>query len=146
MKISGLDPGWLHRGVQRPEAPGAAGGFADLLHQALRESADAPAAALGPAPAPALQSVDPAAAVQTAARLESFLDLLEHYQQQLANPRVDMQVLSGAVRDVEKGLASLTPSLSSLPENDGLKEIIHSALVTASVEMAKFRRGDYPLA
>jgi hypothetical protein len=85
MKISGLDPGWLHRGVQRPEAPGgAADGFTDLLHQALRESTDAPAAALGPAPAPALQSVDPAAAVQTATRLESFLDLLEYYQQQLA--------------------------------------------------------------
>ncbi len=149
MKISGVDPGFARIDLERPETPGSVpgtGGFADLLNQALREPAATPAAALSVPTAAGLRPAAPAEAVQAAFRVESFLDLLECYRQKLADPRTDMQVLSGAVRDVEKGMASLTPALSSLPENDGLKEIIQGALVTASVEIAKFRRGDYPAA
>lgn len=148
MKIGGLDPGGLHLGVHRQETSGstqATGGFAGLLHQALRESAAQPAAATHVATAAGIAGAAPSAAVETAGRVESLLDMLEHYRQQLTDPRADMQALSGAVREVERGMASLTPALSSLPENDGLKEIIQSALVTASVEVAKFRRGDYPM-
>jgi hypothetical protein len=33
--------------------------------------------------------------------------------------------------------------LGSLPEGDGLKDILNQALVTAEVEIIRFRRGDY---
>jgi hypothetical protein len=72
-----------------------------------------------------------------------FLELLDGYRHELANPRVDLKALDGAVRNVEKGMDALKPELGSLPENDGLREIINRALVTASVEIVKFRRGDY---
>lgn len=149
MKISGIDPGLLRVGVDRPERPAGipgTGNFADLLTQALREPTAAPAAAVSVQAVAELRPVEGAPAVETAARVESFLDRLDRYRQALSDPRADMQVLDGAVRDMETGMETLTPALGALPEKDGLKDIIRHTLVTASVEIAKFRRGDYPAA
>jgi len=38
---------------------------------------------------------------------------------------------------------ALAPVLNSLPPGDGLKDILNDALVTSSLEVIKFNRGDY---
>ncbi|MCU0560760.1 MAG: hypothetical protein MUD16_11290 [Desulfobacterales bacterium] len=149
MKISGFDPGVGRIGADRPAqqapVPGA-GGFGDILKQVLGEAPAAqaePGAAISLPAALPVRPVDPAPAAAAADRVERVLDLLEAYRQKLVDPRADLKALDGAVREVEKGVAELKPAFSRLPESDGLKEIVNRALVAASVEIVKFRRGDY---
>jgi len=44
---------------------------------------------------------------------------------------------------MEKKTAELIPTLESLPDGDKLKDILNQALVTSTVEIIKFNRGDY---
>jgi hypothetical protein len=149
MKISGFDPGVDRLGADRPVQPASipgAGGFGDILKQALGEmpsaAADSSAVAQPPA-AIALRPVDSIPTAAAANRVERFLDRLDGYRQKLADSRVDLKALDEAVRGVEEGMVALRPALDALPENDGLREIVNRALVAASVEIVKFRRGDY---
>lgn len=149
MKISGFDPGFGRIGAERPAQPASvpsAGEFNDILKQTLGEvasaMADSGAVAL-PSAALAIQPVEPARAAAAADRVEHCLDMLDRYRQRLADPRADLKTLDGALRSVEKGMDALKPALSALPENDGLRDIINRTLVAASVEIVKFRRGDY---
>jgi hypothetical protein len=149
MKIGGFDLGLDRIAGDRPAqsapVPGA-GGFGEILKQALGEGAFATAESGAVAPPPAalaIRPVDSPPAAEAAGRVERLLDLLDRYRQNLVDPRVDLKALDGAVGDVEKGMDALKPALGSLPANDGLREIVNRALVTASVEIVKFRRGDY---
>jgi hypothetical protein len=149
MKISGIDPGVLRVGALKPEpqaeAP-EAGKFADLLHQALRTPAAEPIGATAVQAAGAPTPLDPVAMAAAASRVDRFLDTLEEYRRKLGDPRVGPDILDGSVRKMQRGVEALNPVLIRLPENDGLREILRQTLVTASVEIAKFRRGDYPTA
>jgi hypothetical protein len=44
---------------------------------------------------------------------------------------------------MEHGRDTLTPLLDTLPEGDRLKDVLNRALVTAEIEIIRFRRGDY---
>ena len=37
----------------------------------------------------------------------------------------------------------LTSALNSLPDGDGLKDVLNEVMITSSLEAAKFNRGDY---
>ena len=50
------------------------------------------------------------------------------------NPLIQMM-------DMEK--MDLISAMDSLPDGDGLKDILNETLITASLEVAKFKRGDY---
>jgi hypothetical protein len=76
-------------------------------------------------------------------RVEGFLNVLDQYQQQLANPMVGLKEISPVVDRMEKEIGGILPLLESLPEGDKMKDIINRAVITSSVEIMKFRRGDY---
>lgn len=150
MRINGFDPGFGRIDAGRPAQPAPVpgeGGFGDILKQALGDVSSAPSADSGvvapPSAVLAVRPLERAPVTVAAGRLEHFLELLDRYRQKLVDPRVDLKTLDGAVREVEKGLDALKPAADSLPENDGLRDIINRALVTASVEIVRFRRGDY---
>jgi hypothetical protein len=82
----------------------------------------------------------PASAVS---RLEGFLDLLEGYCQKLSNPRVGLRGLEASLQRLEEGREALSASLGLLAEDDGLRDVLNQTLVTAEIEIMKFRRGDY---
>ena len=113
------------------------------LAAASPAAAEPVAAAMSLPAALQIRAADPVSAAAAANRVESVLDLLEDYRQKLGDPRVELKALDRAVREVEKGMEALKPAAGGLPENDGLKEIVNRALVAASVEIVKFRRGDY---
>jgi hypothetical protein len=122
----------------------APGGFGEILKNSLSE-ASGPAAATAPGGALRVQfnSVDPTPADSVAARLEGFLDLMDAYRSKLADSRVSLKGLDPLLRSLEQGRDALVPLANSLPESDGLKDILNRTLVTTEVEIMRFRRGDY---
>ncbi len=76
-------------------------------------------------------------------RVEKYLDLLDEYRQKLANPQVTLKDIYLLINEMEVGKQSLIPVLNSLPDGDGLKDILNQTLMTSSLEIIKFNRGDY---
>ena len=76
-------------------------------------------------------------------RAERFLDILDRYQKGLSNPRATLRDIYPLVQEMEREKQGLSPLLDSLPSGDGLKDILHKALITSSVEIIKFNRGYY---
>ena len=136
-------------GRVRMEPPASApaavpGGFGEILKNRLNQASNsASATAPGGALRVQFNSVDPTPADSVAARLEGFLDLMDVYRSKLADSRVSLKGLDPLVRSLEQGRDALVPHANSLPESDGLKDILNRTLVTTEVEIMRFRRGDY---
>ena len=147
MKINGFDHGVTRVHADKPArsaVPGS-GGFGDILKEKLTPAPGAAASGISldlVAPTQ-LQPVAEAPASRLAGRVERYLDLLDEYRRQLVDPRVSLKGLDAMVREMEAGKDALAPALGSLPEGDGIKDILNRTLVTASLEIMKFRRGDY---
>jgi len=146
MKIQG-DGGLLGRvRIEQPASPAApaAGKFGEILKDSLKQApASEPATVTGGAVSVRFQPADPVPAGSVMSRLEGFLDLMSDYRSKLADPRVSLKGLEPAVRSLEQGREALSPLLASLPEGDGLRDILNQALVTTEMEIVRFRRGDY---
>ena len=76
-------------------------------------------------------------------RTEQFLDLLEEYQNKLMDPQTSLRDINPLIGQMEKEKDALAPLMDSLPDGDELKDVLNNALVTSTVEMIKFNRGDY---
>lgn len=76
-------------------------------------------------------------------RVERFLDIIETYQTELKNPSTNLRELTALVSMMEEETNKVIPLVDSLPEGSALKDIMNRAVVTSTVEMIKFNRGDY---
>ncbi|HUV51150.1 MAG TPA: hypothetical protein VMW78_09055 [Anaerolineae bacterium] len=76
-------------------------------------------------------------------RVEKFLDVLENYQKKLKDPSVNLKDMHPLVTQMESEAENMLPLLNSLPDEDGIKDILNRALVTSTVEAIKFNKGDY---
>jgi len=74
---------------------------------------------------------------------EKLLDTLDNYREKLQNPDVGLEEFYPLISEMEMRKEGLASALKSLPEGDGLKDILNEAMVISSVEVAKFNRGDY---
>jgi hypothetical protein len=79
----------------------------------------------------------------TVERIHNFLNLLDNYRQQLSDPQVTLRTLEPVMNTIAKEKDQLSGLLESLPNEDGLKHILNQTLITASLEVIKFNRGDY---
>lgn len=77
---------------------------------------------------------------------ERLLDTLDEYRQKLDNPEIRLREMNPLIDKIDKQTERLTTELDSLPEGDGLREILNQALITSSLEVVKFNRGDYTIA
>jgi hypothetical protein len=126
-----------------PVAP-AAGKFGEILKESLNPAAASKSATVSSgAVSVRFRPADPVPSGSVTSRLEGFLDLMSEYRSKLADPRVSLKGLEPVVRSLEQGRDALSPLLASLPEGDGLRDILNQALVMTEVEIARFRRGDY---
>ena len=76
-------------------------------------------------------------------RIENLIGLLDQYRCKLADPRVTLKNIDPIIMKIEHETENLTPILDSLPEDEDLKNLFNQTLVTASLEVSKFYRGDY---
>ena len=76
-------------------------------------------------------------------RVGRLLDLLDEYHQKLSNPGISLKRIYPLINEMEAQKESLIPVLNSLPDGDGLKDILNQALITSSLEAIRFNRGDY---
>ena len=75
-------------------------------------------------------------------RVDDLINLLDDYRKQLADPAITLRSIEPVMKKItEKD--QLSSLLDSLPNEDGLKDIVNRALITASLEVIKFNRGDY---
>ena len=76
-------------------------------------------------------------------RVDQFIGLLETYQHKLSQPGATLKDLDRMIADISLEKDRLTPLMNSLEPDNGLRQILNEALVTASREIFKFQRGDY---
>jgi exonuclease VII small subunit len=76
-------------------------------------------------------------------RIEGLLDLLDDYRSKLADSQETLKDIHSLISQIEEEKEQLTPVLDSLTDGDELKNILNQTLVTASLEVIKFNRGDY---
>ena len=79
----------------------------------------------------------------TVERIDNLLNLLDNYSQQLGDPHVTLRTLEPVISTIEKEKDQLSELLDTLPNGDGLKDILNQTLITASLEIIKFNKGDY---
>jgi len=76
-------------------------------------------------------------------RVDDLINLLDDYRKQLADPAITLRSIEPVMKKITKEKDQLSMLLDSLPNEDGLKDIVNRALITASLEVIKFNRGDY---
>jgi hypothetical protein len=79
----------------------------------------------------------------TIERVDNLLNLLDNYRKQLADPQVSLRRIEPLMNTIEKEKEQLSSVLDSLASEDGLKDIVNRTLITASLEVIKYNRGDY---
>ena len=79
----------------------------------------------------------------TVKRVDNLLNLLDNYRDQLADPQVTLRSIEPVINMIEKEKEQLSSVAASLPNEDGLKDIVNRTLITASLEVIKYNRGDY---
>ena len=89
---------------------------------------------------PPLSPPDKEAAI---GQIENILDLLDDYRHKLADSRVTLREMDALVGRISGEKENLAATLSSIEEGEPLRDILNQTLVTTSLEVMKFRRGDY---
>jgi hypothetical protein len=75
--------------------------------------------------------------------IEDMINLLDRYREKLADPRITMKQIDPVIGEMTREIENLTPVLDLLPADKGLRNILNQTLVTVSLEISKFYRGDY---
>ncbi len=79
----------------------------------------------------------------TVEHVDNLLNLLDNYRKQLADPQVTLRSIEPVMNTIVKEKEQLSSVLDSLTNEDGLKDIVNRTLITASLEVIKYYRGDY---
>jgi len=75
--------------------------------------------------------------------MERFVDSLDAYQQGLADPACSLRDLEPVLRRLEKVQRHLSDVAEKTPADSPLSDIINEGLVTATMEISRFRSGIY---
>ena len=76
-------------------------------------------------------------------RLENLINLLDRYRQNLGNPNETLKNIDPIIKEISAEKDNLSAIHDALPGTDGLKAIANQILITASLEITRFYRGDY---
>jgi hypothetical protein len=74
---------------------------------------------------------------------EAFLAQLDDYRHKLGHTEITLKDLAPLIDRLAETRDRLRPRLDNLAEGDALRGILNQVLVTSSVEIARFTRGDY---
>ena len=96
-------------------------------------------------PTPVLQPapIAPSDQIYAADSIEDMINILDGYREKLADPRITMKQLDPDIKEMTRGMENLAHVLDSHPVDEGLRNILNRTMVTISLEIGKFYRGDY---
>ena len=122
--------------------------FKNILEESVENSTEnpskiQPSTLMDPVSAIRLNPLAPQDKNITVERIDNLLNLLDNYRQQLSDPQVTLRTLEPVVNTIAKEKDHLSGLLDSLPNEYGLKHILNQTLITASLEVIKFNKGDY---
>ena len=106
----------------------------------ISDKASMPASAAGSLHLQFRPDIAPQAVVE---HVDRFLDVLDQYRSGLADPNMTLKNLFPLLQQVETEKEQLDAISKNLPEGNRLKPILDEALVTGTLEVVKFNRGDY---
>ncbi len=150
MKISGNDEilknGYTAKTPKNEQTTDA--DFKNILKETVEKSTENPSEIqptilLDPISAIRFNPLSPQDKNLTVEGVENLLNLLENYRQQLKDPNVTLRTLEPIMNTIAEQKDQLSSKLDSIPNEDGLKNILNQTLITASLEVIKFNRGDY---
>ena len=126
----------------------SASGFDEFLEKAMTPQSRQTTSANALPPLQSLSSLGLAIPscvdrTQTVKSIDSFLNIMDAYERKMTDPQASLKDAYPLVQEMEKQTTELIPTLESLPDGDKLKDILNQALVTSTVEIIKFNRGDY---
>ncbi len=122
--------------------------FKDILKESVEKSARHPTEIKSPSLINALSAVrfnpeSPQDKVSAIKRVDNLIDLLDDYRKQLADHAITLRSIEPVMKRIIKEKDQLSSLLNSMPNEDGLKDIVNHTLITASLEVIKYNRGDY---
>ena len=122
--------------------------FGAMLKETVKNTTTAALAPLQTTYIKPLAGLQPASSSSSAHRfaadsVEDMINLLDRYREKLADPQATMKQIDPVIREMTREMENLAPVLDSLPADDGLNTILNDTLVTVSLEISKFYRGDY---
>ena len=122
--------------------------FKNILKESVENSKEnpsklQPATLMDPVSAIRLNPLSPQDKNITVDRIDNLINLLDNYRQQLSDPHVTLRKLEPVVNTIAKEKDQLSGLLESIPNEDRLKDILNQTLITASLEVIKFNKGDY---
>jgi hypothetical protein len=132
---------------QRNE-PASNADFKNILKESVEKSARdtaqiQPSSLINPLAAVRFNSESPPDKVSAIQQVDSLLNLLDDYRKQLADPAITLRNIEPVMQSIIKEKDQLSSLLESLPNEDGLKDIVNRTLITTSLEVIKYNRGDY---
>ena len=124
--------------------------FAEILKETLKSPCESKSVSqkqpvLNSAPLVEVQAVKTLAEDKSKVveRVHQFLNLLDDYRQRLGNRQMSLKEVEPVINRLETENENLKPVLESLGDGDELKEILNNTLITASLEIIKYRNGEY---
>jgi hypothetical protein len=138
----------FHHESRAKAQPPAGKGFGTILKETVKNSKTAVSAPLSTTFINPLAGFQPVSSSKSnrqfvANSIEDMVNLLDRYREKLSDPRITMKQIDPVVREMTREMENLAPVLDSLPADEGLKNILNQTLVTVSLEISKFYRGDY---
>ncbi len=150
MKIHGNDEiiknSYADKTAQKEQARKA--DFKDILKASVERTTQQQAkiqrsALIDPVSAIRFDPLSPEDKSTTVERVDNLLNLLDNYRNELADPQVTLRSIEPVMNTIVKEKEQLSAVLDSLTNEDGLKDIVNRTLITASLEVIKYYRGDY---
>jgi len=122
--------------------------FKNILKESVEKSAPhatqiQPPSSINPLSSVGFESELPKDKFYTINRVENLINLLDDYRKQLADPAITLRSIEPVMKTIMKEKDQLSSLLDSMPNEQGLKDIVNRTLITASLEVIKFNRGDY---
>jgi len=138
----------LYAGNKTDPSPVNGDKFGDILKETIGNNKQEAAGSRRTAFVNPLAGIQPKATValdrQIALdRVGNLINLLDQYRQKLSDPRITLKNIDPIIKEIDQQKDKLAPVLDSLPDGEKLKDIVNKTLVTASLEITKFYRGDY---
>jgi len=138
----------LYAGNKTDPAPAIGDKFGDILKETIGHTNQEAAGSRQTAFVNPLAGIQPKATVELNRQIAldhvgNLIDLLDQYRQKLSDPRITLKKMDPIIKAIDQQKDKLAPVLDSLPNDEKLKDIVNKTLVTASLEITKFYRGDY---